>query len=242
MKQQTSFFALLTALLLTSALPAQSWNGIRGEGPQVTRQLDVDDFDGFTLAINARVQITQGSARSVEVEGQENIIDNIVTDVRDGRWKIKFDQNVRRHDGLTIRITMPRLQEASISGSGSIEGQGPFTGLDDLQIGISGSGDIDLDVEAADIRTSISGSGDIRLGGSANRHEVRISGSGDVHAAELNAKDCQVRISGSGDAEVNASDMLEVSTSGSGDVYYRGRPRVKAKVSGSGKVEARGDS
>lgn len=232
---------LFAALLIFNALPAQSWMGIRGEGPEVTRRIDVENFDGFTLAVNARLEVTQGSNRSVEVEGQENIIDNILTKVKNGHWKIKFDKNVRRHDGLTIRITMPRLNEASISGSGSIEGRTPFTGLGDLQIGISGSGDIDLDVEAANLQTSISGSGDIRLGGSANRHEVRISGSGDIDAGDLKAAACQVRISGSGDAVVNASEDLQVTTSGSGDVYYYGRPRVKAKVSGSGDIEPRGD-
>jgi len=243
MKKSGIIFSLLVfAVAFSSPVLAQSWSGIQGEGPTVTRQLIVDDFDGFTVSNNARVIIRQGNTRSVEVEGQQNIIDNLKTEVKNGHWKIGFNKNVRRHDRLTIRIIMPRLDEASISGSGSIEGSGAFSGLDELKVRISGSGDIDLDVDAAAVHTSISGSGDIRLGGATANHEVRISGSGDVKAAELNARNCEVRISGSGDAAVHASESLEVGASGSGDVFYRGRPRVKAKVSGSGKVEARGDS
>lgn len=232
----TAFF-----LLAQGTVFSQSWSGIRGEGPKVTKKLDLERFDGFSLSFNARVLVRQGSPQAVEVEAQENILNNIETNVSGGRWKIKFDQNVRNHDGVTIWITIPTLTEASISGSGDIVGETPFNGLGDLKVGVSGSGDIKLDVEAKNISSGISGSGDITLGGSAGKLDVRISGSGDIRASDLSADYCSVHISGSGDVEVNAREDLEVSTSGSGDVYYRGRPRVKAKVSGSGKVEPKGE-
>lgn len=217
---------------------AQWWaGGIKGEGPQVSRTLDVDGFEGITLAFNATIYLTQGDRYSVRVEGQENIIDNIETDVRGGHWKIEFDERVGRHEKLTLWITMPTLNEASISGSGDIRGETPFRNLGDVKIGISGSGDIRMELEAERVNTGISGSGDIRLNGSTGAHEVHISGSGDIDAQDLRSRDTRVHISGSGDCRVHASENLKVSTSGSGDVYYAGRPGVSARVSGSGKVE-----
>lgn len=43
---------------------------------------------------------------------------------------------------------------------------------------------------------------------------------------------------GSGDANVNAVDVLEVSSAGSGDVRYAGMPKVKHSVAGSGTVKS----
>lgn len=232
-----SFF-FICFLVVSLPANAQWWaGGMKGEGPQVTKTLDVDDFEGITLAFNATVYLTQGNTYSVKVEGQENIINNIETDVRGGHWKIKFDENVGRHEKLTLWITMPTLNQASISGSGTIKGETAFRNLDEVEVSISGSGDIELELDANTVNTGISGSGDIQLQGGSTTHKIRISGSGDVDAADLRSQETAVRISGSGDCRVHAENMLEVSTSGSGDVYYTGRPGVSAKVSGSGKVE-----
>jgi hypothetical protein len=236
----TSLIIVLVTLVSSQSF-AQWWRGgIRGEGPKITKTLDVDNFDGVGLSINADLYLTQGDSYSFRIEAQENIIENIETDIDGGYLKIKFDKNVGRHAGITIWITMPTLTKAYLSGSGLIKSERPFKGLGNLEVGISGSGDIDLAFDAADVNTRISGSGDIRLNGSARNMEIRISGSGEVAAGGLTTNNCSVRISGSGDCEVNAEGDLVVSTSGSGDVYYRGRPRVKAKVSGSGEVQPKG--
>lgn len=226
----------LTMILTLPAVAQSWWGGIKGEGPKVVRELNLDKFDGFTLSISGTVYVRQGSPQSVEIEAQDNIIANIKTDVSGNIWKIGFDKNVRDHDGVKIWITVPTLTRAGISGSGDIVGESRFTGLGDLDLGISGSGNIRLEFEAKNVSSGISGSGDMDLRGRADSHQVRISGSGDIKAYDLETGASEIRISGSGGCQVNASEDLNISTSGSGDVYYRGRPRVKAKVSGSGEV------
>ncbi len=240
-KEFLSFVFFAGTLLMTIPVSAQNWGGgIRGEGPKVTRELNIAKFDGFTLAIGGTIYVRQGSPQSVRIEAQENIIANLKTDVSGNTWKIGFEKNVRNHDGVKIWITTPTLTRAAVSGSGKIVGENRFTGLGDLELAISGSGDIEMDFDAQAVHSSISGSGDMELQGRAASHQVRISGSGDIKAYDLVTGISDIRISGSGDCQVNANDDLSISTSGSGDVYYRGRPRVKAKVSGSGKVEPKG--
>ncbi len=243
MKSMTRLlWALSLIVISTASLPAQSWwgNGIKGEGPVVERELQLDDFHSFSMGINGKVYLQQGRQQSVRVEAQENIIENIETEVRNGYWKITFDENVRRHDAIRIYISIPDLQVAKVSGSGDIIGESRFTGLDEVELGISGSGSLSLDLDARDLESTISGSGNMEIAGKSGKHQIRISGSGDVDAHELVTRESYIRISGSGDVEVHATEKLEVSTSGSGDVYYAGRPRVKAQVSGSGDVEPRG--
>jgi hypothetical protein len=227
-------------LAMATSVAAQNWNwgGIRGEGPVVKETLDVDDFNAVTLAFSGNVYLQQGNTQSVVVEAQKNIIENIETEVRNGHWKIKFDKSVRKHDRVKIFITVPTLTEANISGSGDIDSEGKFTGLGDFKSRISGSGDINMDIEAKDVTSTISGSGGIKLSGSADAIDIQISGSGDVYAEDLQVVDCRVKISGSGDSRVHATGSLEVRVSGSGDVRYKGGPKVTAKVSGSGDVEA----
>lgn len=236
----TLFFVV--GLLFSTSLGAQWWRGgISGEGPKVNKTLNIAKFEGFTMAVSGKVYVRQGSEQSVKVEGQQNIIDNLKTEVSGGQWKIGFEKSVSRHEGLTFWITVPTLNRAAISGSGSIIGESAFRNVGNFEAAISGSGNIQLELEASgEVSSSISGSGDIRLSGTAHNHTIHISGSGDVDGSNLRSQACEVHISGSGDCQVYADEDLTVSSSGSGDVYYRGRPRVKARVSGSGKVEPKG--
>jgi hypothetical protein len=231
---------LAASLFFTNFISAQGWwRSIKGEGPVVTRNLNLAEFDAIYLQGSGNVFLKQGATQSVTVEGQENIIDNLKTNVSDKTWKIGFEKSVRNYEKLNIYITIPALREAHISGSGNIRTETGFTGVKDLGLSISGSGNVSMDVEAATVNSRISGSGNISLKGSANSLSTQISGSGDVHAYDLSVKSVNIRISGSGDCEVNAAENLEVSISGSGGVTYMGRPKVNAKTSGSGRVRSK---
>lgn len=235
----SSVITLFTILLFTSSACTQNWSsgpGITGEGPKVTKTLDLASFDGLSLAISADVMIQQGSNQSVKIEAQQNIIDNLKKEVKDGVWKIGFDKNVRNHESVKIWVTVQDIEQLSISGSGSIIGEGRFSNLGDLSLAISGSGNIKFDADSKNLTVAISGSGDMNLSGSTGASSMKISGSGDIEAFGLSARTCDVKISGSGDSSVNVSESLEVAIAGSGDVYYKGRPSVRSKVSGSGEV------
>ena len=217
-----------------------SWGpGIKGEGAVVTKTLKLESFSSLNLSISGNVYLRQGEQQKVEIEGQENIIENLSTTVENGTWKIHFKQNVRSYEKLNLYITLPDLKQVLVSGSGDVVGKTRFEGLKEPRFAISGSGSIVLEVQAEEVEAQISGSGDMDLRGSAGELEVAISGSGDVSAEALKAKTVEVSISGSGDAAVSAADNLKVLVSGSGDVVYTGRPKTQIRISGSGEVTAK---
>ena len=213
-------------------------NAISGQGDPSERTLQLDDFTGLVLTTSADVYLTQGSTQSVRVVAQDNIIDNLETEVNNGVWKIKGKKPMRNYKAVNIYITIPDLSMAKISGSGDIEGQSAFRTENKVDLGISGSGDIELDIDAPAIDAGMSGSGDIELEGETGEFTISISGSGDVDASDLVSENCEVRISGSGGVKVHATDNLDVRISGSGDVYYKGRPSVNSRISGSGDLRS----
>jgi hypothetical protein len=211
------------------------FNCVNGNGPIVTQEFFLSNFDGIDLELPARVFIRQGPEQEVIIEGKPNILDEIELDVRNGIWVIETDRCVNDIDVLNIFITMPEIRSLSISGSGSIESD-EFLEVDDIDLRISGSGDINLGLIADDIEVDIPGSGDIVLEGTADDLDINISGSGDIRAFGLEADDIFIRISGSGDAELNVISSLTVRISGSGDVEYIGNPSLDIEISGSGDV------
>jgi hypothetical protein len=235
------FFYLAAGLLGMSSCYNQGapWNGIEGTGPVVERKVNLDTFKGISLPGSAKVYLTQGDKQEVMIQGQENIIDNLNLEVSGEVWRMEGKKPVWRSEPLKIYITMKDLRMVKISGSGDVITTNHFSGNEDLDLNISGSGTIKLDIEADDITGRISGSGNINLTGKADQAEFVISGSGNFHAEDLESNNAKVRISGSGDIFLNANDYLEASVSGSGNVIYSGNPKTDTHISGSGHVKSR---
>ncbi len=161
----------MLALLLgtASCYDGTPWRGIEGQGPVVERKINLDQIKGIIVPGSAKILLTQGDHQEVRIEGQENIIDNINTTVTGEVWRIDNKRPVWRCETIKIYITMEQLRMIRISGSGDVITTNHFNDLKDLEIKVSGSGDLDLDMEADDIFTRVSGSGDITLRGKADR-------------------------------------------------------------------------
>jgi hypothetical protein len=210
---------------------------IKGEGPIVQQHYTLPAVSAIGLSVDANVYLTHGEPQEIMIEGQQNIIDNIEKYVdADGFWQIRYDRNVRSHDGISIYITSQKIDYVHLSGSGSVSCQNIFPDTLNVDLNISGSGNISMMLNANVLKSTISGSGEIFLTGSAFEHQIHISGSGNVKAFGLPTYNTFVNISGSGDSEVNVENLLDVHISGSGNVYYRGNPTINSDISGSGEI------
>ena len=209
---------------------------VNGNGDEVKKEMDLDPFHSIGLSIPADVILMQGKTQKVEIDAESNIIDNIKTKVKNGSWEIKFKERVRKHDDITIYITIPDLRAVSIAGSGDIMTKGAFTGLGGLAVSIAGSGDVKLESESSSVSVSVAGSGDVVMTGSTNKVDISIAGSGDVNLKDLVAGGCDISIAGSGNCKVNTNGPLDISIVGSGDVYYTGDAKVHSSIMGSGNV------
>ncbi len=207
----------------------------RGNGDVETFTLDLDDFHSIRLTTSANVYLTQGNRQSVEVEADENLIDLLDTDVSGGEWDIEFDDCIVSYERFDIFITLPEIRSITSTGSGNIRGENDFL-VDDIELKITGSGDIDVALQADDLEARISGSGDMDIEGECDDMELKISGSGDYNAFSLDALTADITISGSGDAEVYVEDYMDVRITGSGDVYFKGNPDIDVDITGSGDV------
>ncbi|WMD24055.1 DUF2807 domain-containing protein (plasmid) [Achromobacter seleniivolatilans] len=106
---------------------------------------------------------------------------------------------------------------------------------------IKGSGDAVLaDLDQPNLDLSISGSGDIRVNGKVATLGARVTGSGDIDAHELLAESATVSVTGSGDIECFVRSSVRARVTGSGDITVLGNPQHRDhSVSGSGKIKFR---
>lgn len=195
---------------------------------------------GIELQSSARVYVSIADTTTLKVEADENVVDLMTTDFRDGRLIIGTTPGFCTDAGvaMTVWIQTPSLDRIDLSGSGSVVVSGQVV-EDVVAIHVSGSGSIDLDASVKTrLASTISGSGTISLRGTAGLHDIDISGSGALASFDMVSRRASVKLSGSGIARLTVQGELNVDLSGSGVVQYRGEPTIlNVSVTGSGSVE-----
>lgn len=223
-------------LLLSLISCIDTWETVQGQGPVISRKLNLPSFHSMKLSGSGNIILIQAEEQEVIVEGQENILDLLDFRVVNGELKIEFLKNVGHHKTLEFFITIPVMKRMEVSGSACIASANKIVS-EHLIFKIIGSGNIDANIEVEKLTAEIAGSGNLRLSGNANNENLNIAGSGDIFAFQLEAHHVNVQISGSGNIEIMAIKSLNVQIAGSGNVYYKGDPQITSSTSGSGKLK-----
>jgi len=241
MKIMKKLSVLLCAGFISLSCSAQWGKTIKGNGNNVTIERNTGDYDGVAVSGWFDVDLVSGNEGEITLEGEENLLEYIITEVKDGKLVIKTEKGVNLKSsnwksGIHITIPVESISHVALSGSGDIVGKTKIK-ADKFSTAMSGSGDITLDIDSSSISTSMSGSGNINLSGTTGDFEATISGSGDIEAFDLEADNVEATVSGSADIEVTAKKSIKARVSGSGDITYRGNPeKINTKTSGSGNI------
>ncbi len=211
---------------------------VKGSGNVATEERQLPEFETIKLKGVGQVVLTQGQSHTIRIQTDDNIIPLIETKVQAGELIISQGNYNLKPSKLDYHITVVHLQGIAISGSADVIGKSRFAS-EDFHAKISGSGDMELDLDVTRLATTISGSGSMNLAGQTHRYDASISGSGKINAFDLHTRNVSLKVSGSGECRVNATETLDARISGSGDVIYTGHPRITTKISGSGKLESR---
>ena len=238
-----NFLAL--GLIIPLAACSFSWDtsteskSAAASGSGATRTFQVTGFNGIDLRSADDVDVRVGPDFSIRAEGPSEDLDRLKID-RDGETlEIGRKTGTRlgwsKGPGVKLYVTLPRLTEASVSGSGSlavdrVDGE-TFKGA------IAGSGDLLVAAIRVDAATvSVGGSGAVRVTGTARDLKVEIAGSGDVDASKLQATSADIEIAGSGSVRAAVDGPAKVAMMGSGDVDLGAKARCTVSKMGSGSV------
>ncbi len=225
-------FLLVIPLLLQQC----QFNYKRGNGNIETSELMVEDFNQLNVGGIYDVELIPGKKPLVIIETDENLIPYINVEVYNDVLNINNVQNLKSSYGIKIQIFYARIDRIQSSGASRIINREPLR-TEDLTVGLSGSGSIDLELDVDQVEVRLSGAGLISLSGRAETMEGQLSGAGMLNALELETKNCKLNVSGIGGGEVWATETLEASITGIGGIKFKGNPNIiEREVTGLGKI------
>lgn len=203
------------------------------------------EFQAISVDYPGNYTVQQGNAESVKIEAEDNLLPQLVAEVRSGTLHVENSESnwrdrVNPTKPVRITITVVELNRVQFPTAGKMQIEKLQT--DSLALSVSGAGDVNVtDLDAGKLDFSLSGAGNINVAGEAESLELSISGFGNFNGGELETQTADVHISGAGSATVWAEETLDASISGAGSVDYYGDPSVNERISGVGSVHRVGN-
>lgn len=217
--------------------------GIPGSGNIVTETRGASAFDSIAIEYpGAEIIVQQGAKETVKLEGDDNLLPQLSTEVVSGTLTIK---NVETEWNAMVNPSTPVKIDITAKDLTAIVLSAPVGDLkvndlqaDTLHLVVSGGAQVRLNGIHVDLLDSVlSGAGDIQASGTADEVKLVLSGLGDFNAAELQSKKADIELSGMGGATVRVEEELSAIITGAGSIQYLGHPHVEQSVNGAGSVK-----
>jgi hypothetical protein len=219
MKQISLFFAAL--LFCFTALAGNS---------DKTEIRNVSNFKGIDVSSGIDLFITMGETESVKIVADNDIIDKIVTEVKDGVLRIYLKQNNWFNWSVNEKrkayVTIKELNRIEASSGSDVISENTLKG-DALKISVSSGSDVNVDVYFKNLDVNASSGSDAKIRGKVKNLTADSSSGSDINAGELESVFCKASASSGSDVTVNVSEELQASASSGADVKYYGNPSVK---------------
>jgi hypothetical protein len=214
MKKTIIFLSLM--LIALGGCSFDKFHKTTGSGTMKVDKRSVPAFDAVDISGAFEVEVVVQKEQSLELEGDDNLLPLIRTEVNNGVLEIKNEKSFSTKNKLRVRISVPSLDGVSTSGASDI---------------------VVSAVKSDDFNVNASGAGSLKLSGETKSLKLDTSGACNVDAKDLHAQKVSVDSSGASELEVYATEELQVDSSGAGNVTYYGDPKnVVKETSGAATI------
>ena len=209
--------------------------GKKGNGVVEEEKREITgDFTEVSAAEGIDVYISQGSEYEILVEADENIIELIATDIRNGRLRVHAEENIGRAT-KKVYVTLPQITMLKSSSGADLESLDPIT-ASDIELSASSGSMISLQLDAEQVDADASSGADIKIKGTADELFADASSGANIRARDFEVRVCDAGVSSGANISVKVKEDLTADASSGGNIIYDGDPSVKKNKSDSGNV------
>lgn len=189
---------------------------VSGSGNRLKEKRNVASFNSISTNGAFEIEIVCQLPVSLEIEGDDNILPLVSTDISNNVLHIKNVSGYSVSDPIKLKISVPDLEGIAVNGAGTIE--------------VSGIKNEKFEIDS-------NGAPTIRISGETKLIDIDTNGAGKIDTHKLRAAKAIVDSKGVSRVDVRAAQQLDVTVSGPSHVSYEGDPVVNKTVHGPGTVE-----
>ena len=191
---------------------------IRGSGKRELQKRNVVPFTSISTEGAFTIEVTCQKDLSLEVEGDDNVLEYVTSDVSGNVLRLKNTKNYSTNEPVKFRISVPNLEGLSLNGAGRID--------------VKGINNDKFEIDA-------NGAPTIVVSGTTKVIDIGANGAVKVDTTKLHASRGVVDMNGASRVDLDVTDQLDATVNGPSTITYTGDPVVNKTVRGPGKIERR---
>jgi hypothetical protein len=234
------FLAAFLIGILNTGCWSKADNGRLRHGYNDTIQTrDVGSFEKIELDGNFTVYLQNGPTCNLTLEGDEEILNVVLTEVDNGSLKISYMNEAYSGMEQPVVVNIKVVNLLELTGRKSISAYSTdILQVDNLKLDFAGAVNMDLEISGNSLTGQFAGASNVVLNGKIDTLQFEMPGAGKLKAFDLLARNVDLNLAGAGKAEVNVSEQLKVEMAGACYVTYKGNPtQVFSNISGIGRLK-----
>lgn len=187
MNKCTQLFLTILFALTTLQLHAQeSGNTIIGNGYTLLQYRHLDEFNSIEIRGDLSLFITQGDTMPIIIEADDNLLQYIITEVKNGTLYIHIANNMilKHSKGSSIFLSTPNIHSITAHNGAVVQCKKVISG-NSLIINADSSSSISVNVNFKTITLNCGKASLIKLKGHANQLIINDNSSGTIDAGKL---------------------------------------------------------
>src|SRR5215218_5405828 len=191
---------------------------IKGSGKRQMQKREVAAFTSISTEGAFTIEVTCQKDLSLEVEGDDNVLEYVSSDVSGNVLRLKNTKNYSTNEPVKFKISVPNLEGLSLNGAGRID--------------VKGMNNDKFEIDA-------NGAPTIVVSGTTKVIDIGANGAVKVDTTKLHASRGVVDTNGASRVDLDVTDQLDATVNGPSTITYKGDPVVNKTVRGPGKIERR---
>lgn len=209
-------------------------NNANSNAEEVTVMRHVIDYTKIEASQGIKVDVLAGNADSLSVTAPSDIIDKIITEVKDGTLMIHWDRKANIKTPHRIEVSVPMKAVNLIKASSGATVITDTVRGNELKFYSSSGSQINTMVEAQSVIAKTSSGASIKIVGQTKNAEYEASSGSHITANKLQAVDVNAEASSGAGIKVNTGSKLEAKAHSGAHIRYSGSPNMVYVESGSG--------
>jgi len=222
-----TFKSLFTLILISTI---GFYSSVYAGNSDKTETRNLSNYHAVKVSAGIDLYLKMGDTEEVKVVADDDIIDDLKTEVENGTLNIYMKKSNWNWGGFSktrkVYVTVKELDEIHASSGSDVKSENTLKG-ESLNVKASSGSDVSLDVVYKKFSLDTSSGSDAKVSGKTKTFEAEASSGSDINAKDLESVICKVKVSSGSDASVNVSDELYARASSGADVHYYGNPQVK---------------
>ncbi|PKP13709.1 MAG: DUF2807 domain-containing protein [Bacteroidetes bacterium HGW-Bacteroidetes-3] len=224
----------LALLFSTTSCVFNGVIGIKGNGKVVSEERAISsDFDEINVQQGINLFITQGKPTNISVEADENILDLLVTEVKNNELNIYFEKNVHWAKARNVYLTTETISKINASSGASVKSENTIQTAS-LDLDASSGSTMKIHTNANEIKSESSSGSNITIFGKSKNLTANASSGSSIKANELKTENAFTKVSSGANIDINVTQKLSAEASSGGSIDYGGNPKVVDKETSSG--------